>query len=150
MKCYHFLPTDLTYLIRYYFVIFLMVVSLMVYFTLPLTNSFNCVFVNIIAIFFNSSVLLKGFKDFKVSTCFSVCLSKAFTKGEYINVAYSIIWLPLEGNISSPLKYSYLSIFPDYDADIFAASLLIFYYSFSSSIFMISLYIICKRLFMKR
>ena len=70
--------------------------------------------------------------DFKASTCFFVCFSKAFLKGEYINMACSIIWLRLEGNISSLLGYSYLSIFPDKNADFFAASLLISYCGFSS------------------
>ena len=37
-------------------------------------------------------------------------------------------------NISSPVKYSYLSILPDDNADIFAASLLISHCTFSSII----------------
>ena len=52
-----------------------------------------------------------------------------------------------------PGRYSYLSIFPDVDADIFAASLLMSYCSYSSlilsSIIMISLYILSKWLCMK-
>ena len=53
-----------------------------------------------------------------------------FSNGEYVNLTSSVICLWLEGNISSPVKYSY-SIFPNYNADIFAdnASLLIFYYN---------------------
>ena len=39
---------------------------------------------NIPSIWFNSSILLERFKDFKASTCFFVCLSKAFTRGEYV------------------------------------------------------------------
>ena len=40
---------------------------------------------------------------------------------EYANLAYSIICLWLEFNVSSPVRYSYLSILPDDNADIFAA-----------------------------
>ena len=40
----------------------------------------------------------------------------------------------MEGNISSPIRYSYLSILPDDNAHIFAVSLLIFYCSFPSLI----------------
>ena len=54
-----------------------------------------------------------------------VCLSKAFPNGEYANLASLIIILWSGGNIFSPVRYSYLSIFPDDNADIFAASLLI-------------------------
>ena len=61
---------------------------------------------------FNSSFLLNGFRDFIALICFSVCFSKVFPKGEYANFACSIICLWLEGNISSPVRYSYLSIFP--------------------------------------
>ena len=53
-----------------------------------------------------------------------------------------------------PVKYSYLSIFPDYNADIFAASLLISYCNFSSlilpSVVIISFYVLPKRFFLKR
>ena len=48
-----------------------------------------------------------------------------FPKGEYASLACSIISLWLEENISSPVRYSYLSILPDDNATIFAASLLI-------------------------
>ena len=51
---------------------------------------------------------------------------------EYANLAYSIICLWLEGNVSSPVRYSYLSILSDNNADIFAASLSISYCSCSS------------------
>ena len=60
----------------------------------------------------------------------------------------------LEGSISSPVRYSFLSTLPDNNAGIFGASLLIWYYSFSSqilsSIVMISFYIFFKRFFQKR
>ena len=69
-------------------------------------------------------------------------------------VACSIICLRLESNISSPVRYSYLSILPDENVHIFAASLLILHCSFSSlilsSIAMITFYILSKRFFLKR
>ena len=53
-----------------------------------------------------------------------------------------------------PVKYSYLSIFPDYNADTFAASQLISYCNFSAlilpSVVIISFYILSKRFFLKR
>ena len=93
-------------------------------------------------------------RGYKAPTCFSVCFSKVFFKVEYANSAYSIISLWLEGNISSPVRYSYLSILPDDNADIFSGSLLISYCSFSSlilsSFVMVNVYIISKRFFLKR
>ena len=72
-----------------------------------------------------------GSKTSKVSACFFTYSSivlvyflKAFPKGEYINLACSIILVWSDGNISSPLKYQYLSIFQDDAVDIFTASLL--------------------------
>ena len=62
--------------------------------------------------------------------CFFICFSKAFPKGEYANLACSIICLFLEGYTSSPVRYSYLSILPNDNVDIFAASLLISYCNF--------------------
>ena len=67
---------------------------------------------------FNSSILLEKFKDFKASTCFFVYFLKIFLEK---------IWLQLEGNISSTLAYSYLSILPDDNVDILAALVLILY-----------------------
>ena len=59
-----------------------------------------------------------------------------------------------DGNVSSTVRYSCLSAFPDDNSDIFAASLLLSYYSFPfltlSSIFLISFYICSKRFFLKR
>ena len=102
---------------------------------------------------FNSSFLLEGFRDFQAPTCFSFCLFKAFPKVEYANLVSSIICLPLEGSISSPVRYSYLSIFPDENANTFAASLLISYCSFSSlmlsAVVVISLCIFSKNFFLK-
>ena len=87
------------------------------------------------------------------STNSSVCFSKAFPKREYANLAYSVICLWLKSNISSTVRYSYSSIFPDNNADIFAASLLISYCSFSSlilsSIVMIIFHILSERVFLK-
>ena len=54
-----------------------------------------------------------------------VCFSKAFPKGAYENLASFIMCIWLEGNISSLVRYSYLSAFLDDNADTFAASLLI-------------------------
>ena len=106
---------------------------------------------NIPSLCFNSSFLLEKSTDFKAATYFSVCFLKAFPKGEYWNLAYSIICFWLEGNISSHVKHSHLSIFPDDNADIFAAFLLT---SFSSLILslivIIRFYILSKRFFLKR
>ena len=52
---------------------------------------------------------------------------KTFPKGEYANLACSIICLWIESKISSLIRYLYLSTFPDDNADILAASLLILY-----------------------
>ena len=43
----------------------------------------------------------------------------------------------MEGNISSPVRYSYLWTLTDYNADILAASLLISYWIFSSLIWLL-------------
>ena len=71
-----------------------------------------------------------------------------------VNLACSIILLWSDGNISSPARYSYLSIWLDNNTDIFYASLLISYCSFSSlissSIVMINFYILSKRFFPKQ
>ena len=89
---------------------------------------------------------------FPSSSIVFVCFSKAFPKGERINLDCSIICFWLEGNISSPVRYSYLLIFADDKVDILAAYLLISYQSFSSliwsSIVMILLYIYFKRFFL--
>ena len=55
--------------------------------------------------------------------------------------------------MSSPVRYSYLSIFPDDKADVLATSLLISHCSFSSlilsSIVMVSFHILSERFFLK-
>ena len=125
----------------------------MIFFNLLIIKSFRISFGNISSICFNSSFLLVRSRDFKAPTCFSVCFSKAFPKGEYSNSACSIICHSLEGNISSPVRYSYSSILP-HNTAIFAPSLLISYCNFSSlilsSIVMISFYIPSNRFFLKR
>ena len=77
-----------------------------------------------------------------------------------LNLDCFIILLWLEGNVSSPIRYSYLSILSCDNADIFAASQLILYCivllycCFSSLIFssidMIAFYILYKGLHLKR
>ena len=83
-----------------------------------------------------------------------ICFSKAFPKGEKVNLACSITLFRLEGNFSSPVRYPYWSMLPDDNSDIFAAFLLILYYILSSlilsSIFMISFCIFSRRFFVKR
>ena len=74
---------------------------------------------------YNSFVLSERLRDFKASTCFSVYFSKVLPKGEYANLACFIIRLRLQGNMASPA--SYLSIWPDDNADTCVASLLIAY-----------------------
>ena len=83
-----------------------------------------------------------------------ICFSNAFPKEEYVNLGCSIILFWSDGNISSPVRCSYLSILADDNADIFSTSLLILHYSFKflilSSVVMISFYILNKTFFMKR
>ena len=59
---------------------------------------------------------------------------KACANGEYVNLASCIILLWSEGNISPNVKYLHLSIFPDGNADVLPAALLILYYNVSSLI----------------
>ena len=63
-----------------------------------------------------------------------VCISKAFPIGELVfyTIRTSLLYNPtlIRCNISSPVRYSYLSILPDDNADIFAASLLLSYCTF--------------------
>ena len=77
--------------------------------------------------------------------------SKAFPKGECASLTCSIILL--WSDISSPVRYSFLSIYLDGIADIFAACLFISYCSSSSLILslvaMISFYILSTRFFLK-
>ena len=78
----------------------------------------------------------------------------ALQRGAYVNLACSVILFWSDGNISSSVRYSYLVILPDGNANVFAASLLISYGSLLflilSSIVMIRFYILCTVLFWKR
>ena len=57
-----------------------------------------------------------------------ISFSNALPRGEYVNLACSIIQIWSEGSIGSPVRFSYLSILPD-DSDIFAPSMLMPYCS---------------------
>ena len=122
-------------------------------FNLSRIKLFIRVWGNIPWIYFNPPFLIGMSRNFIAPTCFSVYFLKAFPKGEYANLACSIICLWLEVNISSLVRYSYLSIFRDHHADIFDVSLLISYCGFSSLILsltvMISFYVLSKRFFLK-
>ena len=80
---------------------------------------------------------------FPCSSIVFVCFSKALPKKEYANWTSSITLLWSGGSIFSPVRYSYLSIFPDDNADTFATSLLISYLNFSILI------LLSKRFFLK-
>ena len=80
--------------------------------------------------YLNVKFWLLGFKICKASiylilwySIIFACFSNAFPSEEYVNFARSIICLWLKGSISSPARYSYLSIYPHDDADIAATSL---------------------------
>ena len=122
-------------------------------FNLSRIKLFIRVWGNIPWIYFNPPFLIGMSRNFIAPICFSVYFLKAFPKGEYANLACSIICLWLEVNISSLVRYSYLSIFRDHHADIFDVSLLISYCGFSSLILslivMISFYVLSKRFFLK-
>ena len=64
------------------------------------------------------------------SSIIFICFSKAFPKGEDVNIAFSITLFWSDGNIFFPVRYLYLPIFPGDNADFFAASMLILYCSF--------------------
>ena len=91
---------------------------------------------------------------FPCSSIVFYCFLKAFSKEEYANLHCSITLPLLGGIISSPVRYSYLLNFPDDNADIFAASLLMLYCNLSSivlpSMVTINFYTPSKRFFLKR
>ena len=60
--------------------------------------------------FFTSS--LDSTSYFPCSSIAFIYFSEAFTKGEYVNLAWSVTLLWSEGSNSSPVWYSYLSIVP--------------------------------------
>ena len=83
-----------------------------------------------------------------------ICFTNALPRGEYVNLGCSITLFWLGSSISSPGRYSYLSIFPEDNVDDFDASLSIPYCNFSSLnfslIFVVSFYIISERFLFKR
>ena len=92
----------------------------------------------------------------KGSDCFTpclsiVCFSNAFPGGDQENLVFCFILCCCGGNISSPVRYSYLTILPDDNGDIFATTLLMSYWNFLSLILstmvMIILYTSSNRLF---
>ena len=86
------------------------------------------------------------------STAF-LCFSSTFSRGKFVNLACFIVLLQMKLNISSLGRYSYLSVLPDDNANIFAISPLRSCFNFSclnlSSIVMISFYIHSKKLCLK-
>ena len=99
-------------------------------------------FNQLLSMMFNCFSLL-----FYWSSIVFVYFFKAFLEEEQVNLACSITLLYF-----FPIRYSYLSIFPDDNADIFAASPLILYFGFLClilSIVMTSFYILSKRFFLK-
>ena len=118
--------------------------SMLKSFLISLLDSTNC--------FPRSSIAFICFLP--LSSIVFICFPEAFTKGEYLHLGFSISLLWSDDNISSPVRYPYLSIFPDHNADIFVASLLMSYCSFWSlillSIALISFYILSERFFLKR
>ena len=109
---------------------------------------------------FMSFLFSSACKTIKASACFItwssfvICFSNALPSGEYVNLAWSIILLWSEGNISLPVRYSYLSILLDDYVYIFYASRLMLHCNFSclilSSVVIINFYIISKRFFLRR
>ena len=104
--------------------------------------SFCSSFGNMPSINFGFCCYFAGYKTFKASTVSSSltfnCLNFVFEtlfNGEYANSVCCINWLWSVGNISSPVRYSYLAIFPDDNVNIFAATLLLLHNRFSSLIF---------------
>ena len=94
---------------------------------------------------------------FSCSSIIFISFSNALLRGEYVNLACSIILLWPDGNISSLARYSNLSILPHDNADIFAVFPLIWccccsslILIFVSSVVMINFYIVSKRFFLTR
>ena len=85
----------------------------------------------IIVLVFEWFLLLPtGLQNFDFSSlifnCFYLVL-ESFYHSRICKFCFLIIWLWLKGNISSPVRDSYLSVLPDDNADGFAASLLVLY-----------------------
>ena len=113
-----------------------------------------------IKVFTDGDSLSDCSKDFNTSTCFfmllnCVCLIFEIFSKSWINELSSFyILCYFRGNISSPIRHSYLSILPYYNADIVATSLLKSCSDFVSLILspllMITLYTSSNRFFQKR
>ena len=108
---------------------------------------------------FMSSLGCSDFKAFKASTYFIpwssivfICFWNAFPSGEYANLA-NLFYFHQMVYFFACKKFIF-SISPDENADVFAASLLIPYFTFSSLILsstaMICFYVLFERLFLKR
>ena len=118
--------------------------------------------ISLVLILFGKSPLIDSsswFSSGKTSTCFIpwssiviICSSNALPRREYVISVCYIILLWSDSNFSSLVRNSYLSILPDDNADIFAASLLIYIVVFHllSSIVMISFYVLSIWFFLKR
>ena len=123
---------------------FILFCNCVIYVNLSIIKHCNWFFENNFSIYW--LILLEKIKDYKASTFFFVSFSKAFPERKYVNLDCCIVWVWLESTISSPVRYSYLSILPDENSDICAASLSLSYYNFAfltlSSIVMISFYIL--------
>ena len=75
--------------------------------------------ISLFLIFFEKSPSIVFSSWFSTSTCFIawssiafIYFSNALPSGEHVNLACSIILLWSHGNISSPVRYTYLSILP--------------------------------------
>ena len=64
-------------------------------------KSFSIFCGNILWTCFDSSILAETIKNFQASICFSVSFSKGVPTKEYVNLAYSIVFIDLQGIISS-------------------------------------------------
>ena len=110
---------------------------------------FNCLQLLLVLLVSDSSKYQLVF--FAWSLTVFVYFLKTFPKGEQVCLVCFVICSWLEGNISSTVRYLYLSILPDNKADIFETSLLIWSCSFSpliwSSIVMIYYIFITKDFF---
>ena len=120
--------------------------SIILYFSLIFLSSFLTSLVNLSSkiSFLIINFWLLGFKTYKASTCFFhlvlqlllFLFSNALQAGEYVNLVCYVILLWSDGNIYSLVRYLFLSILSDGNANIFAASLLISYCTFYLLLFL--------------
>ena len=102
------------------------------------------------AISFSIKILSKNLDSISCFPWFSMAFSvKTFHNGDYVNLVCSITLLLSEGSISLHVRYSFLSIYSNDNADIFATSLLISYRNCSSLILLSIVIILPKKLFVK-